>query len=112
MEIVHYMTARYLNSVGFMRDEYVGENSDFLVYPNPVMGQSIKVNFTMQKPGKMILTIYNLNGMIVSKHIQYFENSTTNNLELQLPENLSNGIYILELNDGNTNQTQKIQVIK
>ena len=107
-----YLTARYLNSVAFMRNENVVENSDFLVYPNPVMGQSINVNFKIQQPGKIILTIYNLNGKIVFEKIQYFENSTQNTLEVQLPENLSSGIYIVELNDGKTNQTQKIHIIK
>ena len=95
-----------------MRNENVVENSDFLVYPNPVMGQSINVNFKIQQPGKIILTIYNLNGKIVFEKIQYFENSTQNTLEVQLPENLSSGIYIVELNDGKTNQTQKIHIIK
>ena len=107
-----FLTARYLNSVAFMRDEKMVENSDFLVYPNPVMGQSIKVNFTMQQPGKIILTIYNLSGRMVDEQIKYFDNSTTNCLELQLPENLSNGIYIVQLNDGKRNYTQKIQIIK
>ena len=66
----------------------------------------------MQQPGKIILTIYNLSGRMVDEQIKYFDNSTTNCLELQLPENLSNGIYIVQLNDGKRNYTQKIQIIK
>ena len=107
-----YLTARYLNSVAFMRYDYAGGNSDFLVYPNPVMGQSINVNFTMPQSGKIILKIYNLNGTVVFEQIQNLEDATTNHLELQLPENLSDGIYIIETNNGKTKQTQKIQIIK
>ena len=107
-----FLTVRYLNSAAFVRQESNDVYSDFQVYPNPVSGNTINVNFELQEPGDAIINIYNLGGKVVFQQIQYFGIAGNYNLELQLPESLSNGIYLVELTNGKTRQTQKIQIVR
>ncbi len=80
------------------------ENSALSIYPNPGNGM---VNITPENPGKHKLQIVSLSGQLL-----YQEDLTTNGNEILKRDfsNLSKGIYIIQLLDGEQQSSARLIV--
>lgn len=77
------------------------ENHEFFLFPNPTKG-IFTINLNNQQ-GAINYTLTTLEGRIVKQ----INNVTTNNVEVDLT-NESKGIYLLRINEANTNKIYKI----
>jgi len=86
-------------------------NFNFEVFPNPVTSNNIVIKFKANSFDEIQIALYDLNGkQLLSNNI---ENNQSNNLiqeQITLPNELSNGIYILKVMQNNIISTKKIIV--
>lgn len=75
-----------------------------LIYPNPVINNEININKTL---GLKKVKIYNLRGQLV-----HSSNFNQNRSRIDLPENISNGIYLVKFIYEGQEKVQKISIIK
>jgi subtilisin family serine protease len=81
--------------------------NDFIVYPNPLQGNSLQLSFSSQQDTEGELVIYNISGSIV--HQQGLKiRPNENDYEIFLPSELPNGIYSLVLNTNTGSVFKKI----
>ncbi len=84
--------------------------NDFVIYPNPVKGNSFSIQLVNKEKGVYVVQLSNANGQtIVTKSIQHVGGSLT--VSIPINATLSQGIYQLKLVDENGNQ-QVQQLIK
>lgn len=77
----------------------LNRNSEFNIVPNPT---NLENSFIIKGSNKGLLTIRNIEGKTLLK-----KNITTQNSEINT-NSLSQGVYIVELNDGQQIKTQKL----
>jgi hypothetical protein len=85
------------------------ELADTKIYPNPTSGL-ITIEFSSAQIGAgMTIHVQDLMGKTVAKFSSEIEGSK---MEYQLPENLVNGIYILNVSSGNASKQVKLSLLK
>ncbi len=86
-------------------DNYLTQVPDqFLVYPNPA-ADFIQISASVQTPNASV-NLFDINGRLL-KQIQLTQNITNTTLDLQ---DITNGIYILQLTSGKVTKTVKVSV--
>ena len=81
--------------------------NDFIVYPNPLQGNSFQLSFSSIQDTEGELVIYNVSGSMV--HQQGLKiRPNENDYEILLPSELPNGIYSLVLNTNTGSVFKKI----
>jgi phosphatidylserine/phosphatidylglycerophosphate/cardiolipin synthase-like enzyme len=86
-------------------DDYKTSVPDqFLVYPNPA-ADFIHISASVQTPDAQI-NLFDINGRLL-KQMRLNQNNTNTTLDLQ---DLTNGIYLLQLTSGKLTQTVKVSV--
>ena len=92
-----------LNSVSFLRSLNTTEldhiEDDFMLYPNPVSGNSIRIQLQHTDSENIYFTISNTLGQIVKKG-----RLTNNSIGVN---NLNKGVYIITINDGEETMIKK-----
>jgi len=84
-------------------------NAGITVYPNPVNGSSIGLQFTNQPTGKYGISLYNhLGQQVYRSEFNHIGGSASQTL--QLSNKLAAGIYQLSVTNGATTNTQKVVV--
>ena len=79
------------------------------LYPNPFVS-NITLEFNAAERSEFTMTIYNINGMVIStKNIQLEEGDTTINEDLS---SLSSGVYFVRLNTLNSNEVITKKIVK
>ena len=86
------------------KNEYLGLN----VFPNPVMNTAI-VNYTLTKSASVSIEVINILGEKVTTILLGTKSASNQEYPINL-ESLSNGIYFVKLNAGETNRIIKITV--
>jgi hypothetical protein len=76
-------------------------------FPNPAQ-DVLNVSFTVKHPGTFLVSINDMQGRTISTN-SFNINSGTSTVTLPM-ENLSEGIYFLEINDGNVSRVSKVIV--
>jgi lysophospholipase L1-like esterase len=76
------------------------------IYPNPVQNHSVNIDFTQLTSENLTMSLYNANGTKVFTTVL---NSTAVS-QIQLPSNLSSGIYILEARGNSLQYHRKIVI--
>ena len=81
------------------------------VYPNPVMGGSVKLSFANQLPGKYQIQLLDIAGQIVSTKNITISNKTHLE-EFKLPEQIAHGSYLVKVisDDNRLTGTSKLVV--
>jgi hypothetical protein len=79
-------------------------------YPNP-FNPNTTIKYNLQKPGKVILTIYNLSGEEVETLVNGFKAAGEHEVKWQ-PEGFASGIYFVRLETGNKFKTKKLVLQK
>ena len=88
----------------------VQNDNDILVYPNPA-STNLSVDFNLPTIEKTSICVYDIVGKKVAELIEntYSSGFHTENINI---ENLSTGIYFVNIKIGNNLYTQKVSVIK
>jgi len=81
---------------------YVSQN-----YPNPSQNGSTRINYTVPSPGKLLISLYNMNGKFVRTLYDDYQNSGYYEKDLDLSA-LPSGIYIYIFQLGSYRKSQKI----
>lgn len=81
--------------------------SNFNLYPNPTNG-NVNISYESHTNNELAITLFDINGREISKSIQ--RNTVGSNQLKLFTENLENGVYFIELSNGNSNK--KIKFIK
>lgn len=99
-----------VNPVGVPENFMAGMNSELLLYPNPTNG-NFTVLYELKEDSKVSLEVRNLLGELVRS-----VPTTTKQKGLQAEEinthGLANGVYLVKLQSGNTQRTQKVIIQK
>lgn len=81
------------------------------IYPNPVSGTKLNVDFTILDETPLSMKIYNLLGEeVVSSASEQIFTAGYNHFELNV-QSLQDGVYLLEVSDGVDRKTSRISVI-
>ncbi|ESU24103.1 hypothetical protein FSS13T_20740 [Flavobacterium saliperosum S13] len=84
--------------------------STFLLYPNPV-GETVTIDFTLKQSEELSIDLYGNDGRKIVNLLKNQEfQSGFNSRKLEMPDNLSRGIYFLTISNG-TN-TVNIKIVK
>lgn len=92
--------------VGTVATQNPKNELDFNLYPNPSQGK-LYINVANSNPGKTMVRIYNIQGVEVVKSNMAISNS----MEIELQE-LENGIYFVELSNGQHKVIKKLNLLK
>jgi hypothetical protein len=84
-------------------------NSTFSVYPNPA-NNTLNVDLETQVPGPVEFSIFDLTGKLVMVRNEK-ATSGSNRFSFDM-STLSEGIYMLEVNEGGNIRTQRISVVR
>jgi hypothetical protein len=80
----------------------------FMVFPNPANSEAVQVYFTTEKTVDLQINLVDAMGRTV---YQAAANGVLGDINTSIPVgNLAPGMYIVELSDGYSNQTQKLMV--
>lgn len=99
------------------RDNFVGideiinsKNTITTTWPNPSNGK-FQILFNLSKPSNIRVEVFNMLGQTVYSKTESGY-SGDNTIDIELPSNTSNGIYIYKLYGGEINSSGKISVLK
>ncbi|HIB36851.1 T9SS type A sorting domain-containing protein [Mesonia sp.] len=81
------------------------ENSEFVLYPNPVENESLFIEFRSANADIVKISVYNMLGKQVYNSEQQNLNSE---IEIKEAQTWQSGVYIVKLNDGQQTITQKV----
>jgi hypothetical protein len=120
LDMIHNLTQKpeyqfNMSSIGFQKDRFVvrfsdqvtesGELDFLTIFPNPSNGEA-KLKMFSNYQGEVSISIYDITGRL---HKALTINKNTNMFETDLDlRALINGIYILEIIDGNSKKIKKI----
>ncbi len=108
-----FLTARYTNSVFLRWDEYLhGDFSNFIVYPNPIYGDVLSLNYEIANEGNIRFELIDMNGVIMYAENTGYHMPGIFNETIKLPEGMPSGNYFLRIENGLSSLTQKIMVVK
>lgn len=94
-------------TLGMLANEQFPKNQ-FSVTPNP-FSDKITLNFSLNASQKLSADLFDNNGRKIKNLIQDKTFSSGNNTtEIQMPESLSKGVYLIKIFNGSTNTTLKI----
>ncbi|HMA62983.1 MAG TPA: T9SS type A sorting domain-containing protein [bacterium] len=79
-------------------------------YPNPFNSSTI-ISFSLNKPGKVELSFYNLAGQLVGKYSSNFRTGGFHKIRWK-PGNLPSGVYFYKLSKESQSQTKKLLLQK
>ncbi len=99
-----------ITSLGGYKDNLLKNFILYQNYPNP-FNPTTNINFTINKPAKTILVIYNSIGEKISELTNKYLNQGTYSIEFDA-SNLSSGVYFYRLKSGSYFQTQKMLLIQ
>lgn len=96
------------DKAGTVAVQKLSDVSLFMMYPNPSVAGDVYVYFTTSKEIDLNINVYDAIGQKV--HHQTLGN-VSGSFNTQIPTgNLAAGMYFVELTDGHSNQTHKLQV--
>lgn len=78
--------------------------------PNP-FNPSTTINFSLEKSGRITLSVYNLSGQLVARLVDEWRDAGAHSVRWA-PENLSSGIYFVRLKSGGKANTVKMVFMK
>ena len=80
------------------------------VYPNP-MRSSATVEFTLDTPGNVEITLYNAVGQEIRSYLNEDRNTGTHRITIN-SDGLDNGLYFFNISTGGEIETQKLMILK
>ncbi len=105
----HIVVNEWSGSTGI---ESVSANQfTFSVYPNPVQ-TTMNLVYTLNETGKLNIQLFDMHGSKVADLLDETQTSGTRNMNIALPENLREGIYILKASVNDAQCLKKIIVSK
>ena len=104
---ISYTFYRDSASVGI--SEANKQNSNFTIYPNPAVNE-MNFNFYIETKQEVSLKIYDLRGRCISVISDSILNSGKHTINYKINNNLSKGIYIINLNTGNKSLNKLISI--
>ena len=84
----------------------LADNSRLNIFPNPNSG-SFTISFSTEKQREIRIKIWNVIGQLIKQELLQFSNNYTKEIQL---DNVSKGIYIIQLNDAIQTVNRKIQI--
>ena len=72
-------------------------DSDFSVFPNPVKGNVLHINFTSKDAGSYIFRLIDGSGRIITEPRNILTVEGMNTIDIPIDKSLSQGIYIMEI---------------
>jgi len=111
--IINYLMIRY-NGANYKQETSITneiDNIKFNIYPNPA-NNLIHVDFQLEKQLNINIDLLNLQGknvftLLNDKSVKGEKHHTFN-----LPDNISNGLYFLQVNSNKSSQVKLIQILK
>lgn len=100
------------NTVTFKNPKGLNGVDEFqsTIYPNPVTGDKAIINFVATEAGEASVLVYDLAGKVVAQHaLTVFGGNEEVEIEAG---NLKNGVYVYEIQIGNTVTRNKFVVSK
>jgi hypothetical protein len=87
-------------------EDFVQKEVSATAYPNPFTG-ALNISLShIEINAPLIIKVSNLQGQVLVE--ENYSNVSSNSLDLQLGSNLAQGVYFLEITNGNHTQVQKI----
>jgi len=87
-----------------------GGKNDLNVYPNPVRGSVLNVQFANMQKGKVSVSLYNKNGQQVTVNMVEYSGGVYSQA-LDLPVGLASGVYQLVIGDGKKSTQQPVVIL-
>jgi hypothetical protein len=103
------LSVRPANNVGIGKYFNMGISHRMHLYPDPVAGHILNIDFTAATGNNITIEIYDLNGSRLSSQLYPAMEVGKNHLSIGI-QNLSSGIYILQLSCGNEKYAGKFMV--
>ena len=97
-------------SPGKLTEEQVAESNELRVYPNPV-SSTTAISFSLSKPEKVSITVYDVTGRIVKTIADKEINEGEHQVTLDVKD-MNAGIYLLRLQTAEFVRSKKIVVVK
>jgi hypothetical protein len=82
----------------------------YKVYPNP-FNPSVTLNYTLPNDGQVSLKVYNLRGQLIETILSTYALRSSYTLNWS-PQNLSSGVYFIQLQSANRINRQKVVFVK
>ncbi|MDZ4750271.1 MAG: T9SS type A sorting domain-containing protein [Flavobacteriales bacterium] len=101
-------TARYSTGIVVSNDQQLNLSNDVLIYPNPEKDR-VQIDFSLNEAAKIDFTLTDANGKVIAnlgKGVSF--GSGNNTYSLLMPNELSVGVYYLNLHLPNFNKVIKI----
>jgi hypothetical protein len=101
-------------STSVEKDEVVSSYTLGQNYPNP-FNPVTKINYSLEKPGSVKLSVFNLLGQVVAVLVNEYQNAGTYNVSFDINRagtNLTSGIYFYTLKTGDYSITRKMTILK
>jgi uncharacterized lipoprotein YddW (UPF0748 family) len=101
-------------STSVEKDEVVSSYTLGQNYPNP-FNPVTKINYSLEKPGSVKLSVFNLLGQEVAVLVNEYQNAGTYNVSFDINRagtNLTSGIYFYTLKTGDYSITRKMTILK
>ena len=99
--------ARYLNDLEIGILSFEENNNSVFIYPNPI-NNFATLNYTLLQNENISITIKDLHGNIVSEILNAYQNAGEQSIPIPFPENISKGIYFIEISTGKGKQMIKV----
>jgi len=84
------------------------------LWPNPLLQsqETIHLNMILSKSGPLVMTIFDIKGRQIFRTLAFNDVEGVHEMDIQLPPNLSSGLYFLQVRSGATRLNQKFTVVK
>ncbi len=107
-----FLTARYTNTVFMMKESQPVASDQMMIYPNPLIGQQLNIDYTIETSAEIQIKIIDMSGNIVLIETPGYLYPGLYHTVISLPINIPSGLYLVEINKGNTSTIQKLQIVK
>ncbi|QEC69344.1 T9SS type A sorting domain-containing protein [Panacibacter ginsenosidivorans] len=113
----NFFTARYLNT---QQIKTVASNNEIIasnvlkagMYPNPVTGSQITLQFNMAYTGKVMIDIYDINGKQMLQPVNKNEHGGIVTENIVIPSSVPNGTYLITILANNEKKLLKFELMR
>jgi uncharacterized delta-60 repeat protein len=105
-----FALARYISGTELAVNENAMAENTFAVYPNPV-NESVSLDMNLSSEAVLSVDLYDVNGRMISHLLSQKDFGIGyNSQNLQLPDTLAKGMYVLNITNGNS--VSNIRILK
>jgi len=92
-----FAVSRYLTDFAVSSSNTVVQSQYLKVYPNPIEGDEVTIQFSLTKNESVRISLLNLNGQVIGNFSFQDQSCGYDQQRLELPSNLESGIYFIRV---------------